>query len=248
MKKTLLKLVGLLNILFFCSTISFAGVTYYQLCKINKDGSVSITITYSASNQEISSKNNIIGNLPFTNKEIREYFTYPGVKLTKAFSYKDKQDPNKTSVTVEFNGGNLVNLSNSKALSGIKSSVLKKDSGYVVSWFVPASYYKSNSIDSYQFLMKSDPSIKSTNGLLKDGDIRWFVYTNKLTGDGSFFVTTVNSDDVKPGSVNNNTAANNNSNTESNKEEKGGSCGLFGMELPFIVLTGLVLSRRFKKK
>ncbi|HMR41881.1 MAG TPA: hypothetical protein PKA90_15795 [Ignavibacteria bacterium] len=246
MKKTLLKLVVLLNILFFCSSFSYAGITFFQSNKINKDGSVSVSITYSASTQEVTSKKNIIGNLPFTNQLIKEYFNFPGVKLTKAISYKDPKNASNTAVTVEFNGGNLVKISESKALTGIKANVLKKDSGYVVSWFVPSSFYSTNSIETYQFLTKSEVGIKSTNGVLKDGEIKWYVFGNKVTGDGSFFVTTVNADGIKPGSSSNNNEEGNK--TENNKEEKSGSCGLFGMELPFVLLTGLVLSRKFRKK
>lgn len=243
MKISHFKLFAAIVIIFLSNSNSFAGIKYFQNNKVNKNGSVSISITYSAPTQDAAKSNNLIGNFPFTDKLIKEYFTFPGAVLTKAISYKDPTDPNRTGVTVEFNGGNLINLSSCKALSGIKSSVLKKDTGYVISWFVPSDYYKSNQIDIYQFNLTSEPAIKSTNGLNQGNEIKWYVFTNKVSTDGSYFVTTVKSEDIKEGP---NTTEKKPEGVK-DEEKKGTGCGLFGIELPILFLGGMFFLHNSKR-
>lgn len=223
------------------SGISFGGIKYNQSNKINNDGSVSVSITYSAKTSDVKSGKSLIGNFPFTDKSIRENFQFPGAVISKAISYKDPQDSNNTAVTVVFSATDFSNIINAKALNGIKASISSTDTGLVYSWFVPSIYLTSNFIDTYQFIVNSDPEIRSSNGTKYGESIHWFLYTNKVDPRGNVFKTTVKSN------VNMNTAKEE-SNIDKEGDNKSKKCGLFGLELPFLLLSGLILSRKFKNR
>lgn len=228
-------------ILIFAST-SNAGIKYYQSTKLNTDGSATLSITYSANTSEISKNNNTIGIFTFDQKGLKDYFNFTGANILKSVVHKDPEDANKTAVTVEINAKNLFKIMDAKAFKDIKIAYLKSDTGMIFSWFVPESYVKSNSVDTYHFIVTSDFEVKSTNGLVKDGKINWFVFGNKPDARGYYFVTTVKSD----GKFVSTESVNSKNNTGSTEDKKGG-CGLFGIELPIILLAGYVFSNRIRK-
>ncbi|MDQ3021258.1 MAG: hypothetical protein M3R36_11925 [Bacteroidota bacterium] len=228
------------SILLFCSALSFGGVKYYQSTKINNDGSLSIYITYSAPTTEITKSKGLIGKFPFNANSIREYFNFPDVEITKAVIYKDTQDTNETRAAIRFEAKNISKISNAKSFNGITARLFSSDSGLVFTWAVPSKYIESNIIETYHFIVTSEPEIRSTTGTLKDKEIQWFVFGNKTDPRGYNFTTTVKSD------VKITQAAGNDDKQTDNKKD--GGCGLFGIELPVIMLGGFALSYRLNKK
>lgn len=241
MNKLFLKVLTIFTVLLFTTNI-YASIKYYQATNLNTDGSISLSITYSALKSEISKNNNIIGVFTFDQKALKEYFNFQGANITKSVAYTDPNDANRTAVTVEIRTKNIFKISDAKSLNDLKIAYLKKDSGMVFSWFIPENYIKSNSIDTYQYIVTSDFDILSTNGILKDKKISWFAFGNKPDPRGYFYVTTLKSDGDFVSSE-----SENKTNNSSNNEKPAG-CGLFGIEMPFLLLTGLILSRKFKKK
>ena len=133
-----------LNILliFFVSFIFLGGaVSYVQDASFNNNGTGIISLTYSAKTSEVKSSNNLIGNLPFSQDKINEYFNSANTKVTKAIVYKNKTDTTITSVAVEINVSNLNKLKDAKAFTGVEAGWIKSDTGMVFSWlFTPASF------------------------------------------------------------------------------------------------------------
>lgn len=235
-KYFLIIICGLLTI----SSQGMSTVKYYQGNKINKDGTITISIVYSATNQEIKQSNNLIGNLPFTAPVVREYFAFTGAQVKRGIVYKDPVDlENRMAVTVEIVATDFSKISESKAFHNILAKWAKTDTGAVFSWYVPAADFQQNSIETYQFVLNSDPEIKSSNGLLKDKELRWFVFGNKVDKNGAYFVTTVKAEGLEMESKDTKKP------TES-KEPK--SCGLFGLEFPVVIFFGMILSYNFRRK
>ncbi|MEO6693951.1 MAG: hypothetical protein ABIY50_04880 [Ignavibacteria bacterium] len=224
-----------------------AAVKFYQTSKLNNDGTTTLTFTYSASESEVKSNNNMIGSLPFTVEKVREYFAFPNGDIKKALVYKDQNDASLMTATVDIIVKDFTKISSSKALSGLKIGYGKSDTGVVYSWLVPTSFMQDNKIDTYQFLTSAEGEIKSTNGLFKDNFCRWFVYKDKMDPAGAYFVTTF----IPGKSTTTNTTTTTETgktNTEKPEGSGGKSCGIFGMELPLILLLGFAFSNYKSKR
>jgi hypothetical protein len=223
----------------FIST-SFGSVKFFQTSTVKGNSSISITFTYSANESEVKKGNNLIGNLPFTAELVKEYFSIPSGEIKKTSIYKDPKDANIINVSIDLIVKDINKISNAKALNGLKTGYIKSDTGYVLSWLIQPSFMQTNFVDTYQFLLSVDGDIRSTNGVLKNNVCNWFVFKDKMNPNGAYFLSTLNPDPSK--------VVKDEELTKSNPgggEEK--SCGLFGLELPFILLTGLVLSGKLKK-
>ena len=232
-----LKVILIFLILNSFIPLSQAAVKMYQSCKVNNDGTVLMSFTYSANTAEITKGNNLIGNLPFSNETVKEYFSFPTGVIKKTAIYKDPANPNMTGVSIDILANDYSKVISAKALNGITIGWVKKDTGTVFSWLIPNSYMQTNSIDTYQFLLSTGGEIKSTNGLVKDNTCNWFIYKDKIDPKGAYFLATLKLDQSLASPQD--TSKNNNS---------GKSCGLFGLELPILLLGGLVISKQLKKK
>ncbi|MBK9228812.1 MAG: hypothetical protein IPL67_17585 [Ignavibacteria bacterium] len=222
----------------------FWGATkYYQASKFNNDGTGTISLTYSAKSVDVKKANNLIGNLPFTNELANEYFNSAGSKVTKAMFYKSQGDSSIQNATIELAVTDFNLLSKCKGFSDVTASWSKSDSGMVFRWLFSPSHKTKNEIESYQMIVDFESDLKSTNGVLAGKQVRWFVYTDKMNPNGAFFVATINSDGTtKAGKE---ITKNGSEGSKGGKEgEKEKSCGLFGLELPLVLLGWLVFANR----
>jgi len=237
-KKVLFVFVILISNIYI--PISHASVTFFQTSKVNSNSTMTITITYGAKESEIKKSNNIIGSLPFTAETVKEYFSFPGGEIKKSAIYKDQKDASITNVTVDLFVKDLSKLTSSKALNGIKIGYSKSDTGIVFSWLIPNSFMQTNSVDTYQFLLTVDGELKSSNGIIKDKVCNWYIYKDKMNPGGAYFLTTfkANPNPISSGDTPKDTTSKGN--------EK--SCGLFGLELPLIMLLGLIFNKSLKRK
>lgn len=248
--KNLIKIFTLSSL--FLSLIVFGGgVKYFQTASLNNDGSGIIAVTYSAKTSDIISKNNIIGNLPFTKDKIKEYFTSENSVITKSTIYKDQADTTITGVALEINLRDLNKISTAKGFTGVNASWVKSDSGMVMRWLFTPEHKNSDEITTYQVSFNFEGDIKSTNGVKKDKTVTYYVVSDKMDPKGAYFTTTINSD----GKTNKTfkgkevvTSKENPKTVNKTEENKPSSCGLFGIELPLILLGGLVISRKINSK
>ncbi len=172
---------------------------------------------------------------------VAEYFAFPGAEVKKATVYKDPKDTaNRMAVTVELLVKDFSKISESKALKDITATWEKTDTGAVFVWFTSSEALQKNLIETYQVVLTSDPEIKSTNGLRNNNAVTWFVYGNKENKYGAYFVTTVKADDFNLEPVEDT--------TNQSVESKEKICGLFGLELPVVLLFGLLMSSKLKRK
>ena len=263
--KSLINRIFILS-LFLVSFLFFGGaVKYFQISSFNNNGTGIISLTYSAKTEEVKSSNYLIGNLPFVQDKINEYFNSDVTKVTKALVYKDKTDTSMTSVNVELSISNLNKLQDTKAFNDVEARWLKSDTGMVFSWLFKPAHAKTNSISIYQIKVVFEGDIRSTSGVLKGKEADWYVPIEKMDPRGAYFVATINSDGTTQntfsGSGKENDGAKNNvsgNNKESGKkkaitdpkteEKKPGGCGLFAFEFPVILLGGLLMNfKRLKK-
>ncbi|MBK6774079.1 MAG: hypothetical protein IPG78_18450 [Ignavibacteria bacterium] len=86
--KSLVNRIFILS-LFLVSFLFFGGaVKYFQISSFNNNGTGIISLTYSAKTEEVKSSNYLIGNLPFVQDKINEYFNSDVTKVTKALVYR----------------------------------------------------------------------------------------------------------------------------------------------------------------
>jgi hypothetical protein len=222
----------------------FGGATkYYQASKFNNDGTGTISLTYSAKAADVKKSNNLIGNLPFTNELANEYFNSAGLKVTKAMFYKSQGDSSIQNATIELAITDFNLLSKSKGFSDVTASWSKSDSGMVFRWLFSPSHKEKNEIESYQIIADFESDLKSTNGVLAGKQVKWFVYADKMDPKGAFFVATIKSDGTtKAGKEITKQGSDDPKAGKENKDEK--SCGLFGFELPLVLLGWFVFANR----
>ncbi|MBK7445612.1 MAG: hypothetical protein IPJ45_06265 [Ignavibacteria bacterium] len=242
-----------LNILliFFVSFIFLGGaVSYVQDASFNNNGTGIISLTYSAKTSEVKSSNNLIGNLPFSQDKINEYFNSANTKVTKAIVYKNKTDTTITSVAVEINVSNLNKLKDAKAFTGVEAGWIKSDTGMVFSWLFTPAHAKTNSILLYQIGVKFEGEIKSTTGVLKDNQANWYVLASKMNPGGAYFLATIKSDGTTKNPFGTSKESGDKKTTTETKteENKPSGCGLFGLELPIIISLGFAFSKFAKRR
>lgn len=237
---------------FFISFMFFGGaVKYVQNASFNNNGTGIISVTYSAKTSEVKSNNNLIGNLPFSQDKINEYFNSGNTKVTKALVYKDKTDTTMTSVNVDINVSNLNKLKDAKAFTGVDAGWVKSDTGMVFSWLFTPAHAKNNSITVYQIGVKFEGEIRSTSGLIKDNQVNWYVIADKMNPGGAYFVATIKSDGTTktPFSGTTKESGDKKTTTETKTEEnKPSGCGLFGLELPIVISLGFAFSKFAKRR
>lgn len=236
---------------FLVSFMFFGGaVKYVQNASFNNNGTGIISVTYSAKTSELKSNNYLIGNLPFSQDKINEYFNSDNTKVTKSLVYKDKADTTMTSVTVDVNVNNLNKLKDAKAFTGVNAGWIKSDTGMVFSWLFTPAHAKTNSISIYQISVKFEGEVKSTTGVLKGNEAIWYVQTEKMNPGGAYFLATIKSDGTTKSPFGTSKESGDKKTTTDSKtdENKPSSCGLFGLELPIIISLGFVFSKLTKRR
>lgn len=258
--------------IFFVSFFIFTGtVKYVQTSSFNNNGTGIISLTYTAETSEVTGNNNVIGNLPFTEDKIVEYFNSDITKVTKSTVYKDKSNPELTGVSVDIFVTNLNKLNEAKAFKGVDAHWIKSDSGMVFRWLFTPEHAKTNMISLYQIKVIFEGDIRSTNGVKDGKEAKWYVLTEKMDPRGSFYEATVNSDGTTQNtfkanskessekkSITENKSENKTETKTENKtenksddnvvEKENGKCSIFGLELPLVLLGGLAISKGLKKR
>ncbi|MCY7362999.1 MAG: hypothetical protein LH629_13190 [Ignavibacteria bacterium] len=250
------KQIYIVAVLFLSFFIFGGAVTYFQNASFNNNGTGIITVTYSAPTSEVTSKNSIIGNLPFTNEKITEYFTSPSTIVKKAVVYKDPKDANNTAATVTIYTTDLNKLKEAKGFTDVQASWTNSDTGRVFRWLFAPEHKNNNSIGTYNVTINFEGDVRSTNGMLSGKEVKYFITADKMNPAGVYYTATINSDGTTKNPFANTPASNTTqtgntptTNTETSKEDKkSGGCGLFGIELPLILLGSLLISGKIRRK
>lgn len=219
----------------FISLFFFMGVEVVQDMHVKGNGAGSMKLTYFVPESEAQKNNNLIGNFPFDDARVKEYFTAPGVTLKKSQIVKKNGN---IYVVADIDFSTVYKIKDLKGFQGTNSSFLKTDTGMVFYWNLKGNEPKqSGVINKVSYSFSFDGDIKSTSGLIRDKKIIYYRDTQTGSFNTDLFCTvTVNPTEVK---------SNTNETNQEKSENK--SCGLFGIELPLILAGGYFFSRKFKK-
>jgi len=236
-KKTL---IVQFTILFLFIPIFLGAMNINQVVFLKKDGTGSLTISYFAKESEVKEKNFLIGNFPFQKEKLDEYFGTKNTKIYSSSIEKNAKDNSSLQVTVTITFGSITHLSQMKAFSGVNISLNQTDTGKVFRNVITPDFITTNSLENVYINFKYDEDIKSTNANAREGkNINWFS-PKEFTAKKNNLTFWVN--------LGGGTSKNENVKSNEDKEK---SCGLFGIELPLIVLLGSALmfnQRRRSKK
>ncbi|MBK6877062.1 MAG: hypothetical protein IPG99_11610 [Ignavibacteria bacterium] len=236
------KVSSFVFMLFFTTLMNFpdnaeAGLIY-QVMTLKDNGSGSVVLNYDSKQEVLKSNNFVLANFPFSEQLAKDYFASPNNKLrTAKLNFRVSDSTYFMTIEVDFKDINKLNQA--KGFSNVKTLWTGSDS-------VQFSYTLLPALGASKFLKCSHTSnfespIKSSNGSVKDKTVTWGERSAKnkvdFSQDINLVVTTTAKIPVvtkasEPNSVGNSTT--------DGKEEK--SCGLFGFELPLILLAGYTFS------
>ncbi|MDZ4712031.1 MAG: hypothetical protein SGI89_06855 [bacterium] len=176
-----------------------------------------------------------IGNFPFGEKNISEYFSSTDVTILKSQVAK----PGDTSymVILDLQFKNLNSLNSLKAFSQLFDiNVLNSDSGSVIKWNVNSGE-SAKLINLLNFILNFDGGIRSGNGSIKNGSIKWAKTDFSIPSEYS---VTLNS------KLTNSQAPEKKDPVHEFDIDKK-PCGLFGMEFFIISFIGIIIIYPTKK-
>lgn len=223
------KLLILVIVFTLNSNFSFAGdIIINQTATVKNDGSGKIDLTYSAKNTTI--KNYMAGIYPFAPKVAEKRFSSGNTKVESTGFYRTKSDTNIHNMRVVIDFTELGKLNQANAFSDVTASWKKTDNGNEFNWVVMANPKSDVQISQYTYKITFDDQVLSSNGQKVEGNtITWFKDKNIDPTKDIVLKAVIKSDGTSP-----------------SKDEK--SCGLFGLELPLLILGGFVISQRQRRR
>jgi hypothetical protein len=231
-----LSLVKFLTVLLiFGIPVVSAAINVNETFFLKKDGSGALTLSYNASDVEIKAKNSIIGNFPFTKEKVEELFKSKLAGIYSVNVEKDPKDNNRTKVTITLTFGNITNLNDVKPLAGANRSWQETDTGLVIMSVYTPAFVENNSIDNLYQALKYESTLKSSNGNAgNDNGVTFFRGKEYIDGKSDIrFFATYQSEGKKE--------------KVDDPKSDAKSCGLFGFELPFVLLLGFIYTLSSRK-
>lgn len=222
-KKNMFQFVLRKKLLVFCSVlfvfaIYLSGcVNFDQKTAIKQDGSGSMTVHYWTKMSNVKSSTEL-GSFSFEEAKAKSNYTSSNTDVKKV-KVEEKLDDSTKHVTVELSFKNINDISSAKAFEKIKASWKEGKEGMDFSYFVPkdtsnaGNMGASDIVLNYEFEFPAE--VLKTNGR-KDG--QKIIYEKKLS-------------DLK-----------NDLEMTATVKSEGKKCGLFGMELPLLVLAGMLVT------
>lgn len=224
----------------------------YQVINLKDDGSGTIKLSYSAENKMLQKFKFVLGNYPFSEKLAKDYFSSASTTVKSAklnFNVSDSV----YFMTLEIEFKNLNKINQAKGFSGILAKWIGTDTGAVFSYTVLAGKSAIEFFDPQSYIVDFESSVKSTNGVKAEKKVTWGNRTSKNTNFSKDQTMTASTSGTVPKSLDTTPGTTTNQNQDQKtagkdvKEEKSEkSCGLFGIELPLIVLAGYVFRARKK--
>ncbi|MEO6584222.1 MAG: hypothetical protein ABIO05_07845 [Ferruginibacter sp.] len=199
-----------------------------QKTVINEDGSGTINLHYWTRSMGNIPYGDEIDGYSFIESEVKKKYESPNTQITSFKKFDDIKDTtNHYDLTIGFKDINK--LTDASGFSRIKISYLKSNDGYDFKYFIPKDtslrqeYIKDDHTLEYTFVFPKE--VKSTNGVIEDSKdhntVKWVIPVREHKVKDFELTASV--------------------------KDKSGICGLFGIELPFILFAGLVFNR-FRKR
>lgn len=210
------------------------AIDLVQIITLEKNGSGIIKLIYSEKESLVKEKNFVVGSLPFSKEKSAEYFNSSSTNIRLFEIGKDPKDNSLTQITVSMNFKDITQINQMKALSEAKIKFIDTDTGRVFVYAITPEFTKANSLNYLLTILTYNGTVKSTNGKMEGKNIQWSRSKQNIDAKKVMdFIATVESESKTT------------TNPSGDKEK---SCGLFGLELPLILLTGLVISGKYRRK
>ncbi len=223
------KSIAVILLLFFFPLVSQA-MNLNLIVQLKKGGSGTLTLMYWEKDSEIKAKNSVIGNFPFSSSksDLAEKFSAPGISILTAEMNKYPQDNSFTQSQLVLQFSDITKLGSLGALSGMNVNTFATDTGKVISFVVNPEFVTKNNLNALYVILGYEGEIlfASDKKIVDKKRAEWFRSAQFIKSDKPiYFVALLKSEgEVKAG--------------EQKKDEGGKSCGLFGFELPLIILLG----------
>ncbi|MEO8665258.1 MAG: hypothetical protein ABI462_07165 [Ignavibacteria bacterium] len=199
-----------------------------QKTVINEDGSGTINLHYWMRSQGEIPYGDEIDGYSFIESEARKKYTSYNTVIKEFRKFDDSKDTtNHIELTMDFK--NINKLSETPGFSRVQISYVKGKDGYDFRYFIPKDttlkqeYIKDDHTLEYTFEFPKE--VKTSNGTILDtkdhNSVKWVIPVKEHKIKDFEMIATV--------------------------KDKSGICGLFGMELPLILIAGLVFIK-FKKR
>ncbi len=236
------KIMRKLSIVFFVLLflpVSSQAMFLNYIVKLEKDGSGTLTLMYWEKDTDIKAKNSVIGNFPFSaNKsDLASKFTAPGISILSSELMKYPQDNSFTQAQVVLQFSDISKLGSLGALSGMNVNTFATDTGKIVSFAVTPEFVTNNALKAIYTILSYDGEIlfSSDKKIVDKKRAEWYRGSEYIkSAKPLYFVALLKSDGEGKTS-------------EQKKEDEGKSCGLFGIELPIIVLLGYCFPKAIKR-
>lgn len=205
-----------------------------EIFKLNPNGSGFLNIVYWEKESVVKEKNFVVGNFPFSKEKSEQYFNSGGTELKSFVIGKNEKDNSFTEIKALIYFKDINKITELKALSNLTISLVEKNAENIFTYTIPPEYSKNNSVENLYVIINYEGNILSSNGKIDKKSVTWFrskeyLNANKTVALTANFEATKKTDNT----------------STSNGKEK--SCGLFGLELPLILLLGLTLTGKFRK-
>lgn len=211
-------------ILFFVAlTLLLSGcVELEQKTKLNEDGSGTMNIHYWTKTSNIIGEE--LAGFGFTEDKVNVNYASSNTEVSEVKIEKNLEDTT-THVTLNLKFTNINKITDAKAFSKVKTTWEKHQEGMLFQYILIKDTSNANKfgMSDYKLLFEFEfpNDIVRTNGRMEDNKAYW----EKTIAD-------LNKDVEMTAIV----------------KEGGKGCGLFGIELPMILLTGLFLVSVIKKR
>lgn len=230
------------------SSTSYSGIIY-QTMNLKDDGSGSIKLNYNNSNSVLRQNNFILANFPFSEKLAQDFFKSPN-STVKTAKLDFRISDSTYFMTIEVDFKDINKLNQAKGFSNVRVLWTGSDSGAVFTYSLLPGLSVPKFFETQSYIVNFESTVKSSNGVVKDKEVTWGSRSIKNTDfskDVNLIATTTAKIPVVTSASEPNKSGNSPSNTSA-EEKKEKSCGLFGFELPLILLAGYVFSLTSKRR
>lgn len=166
-----------------------------------------------------------IGGFTFIESQIKEKYTSPNTEIKEMKKYSEVSDTTThVSLLIAFKDFNKLN--EAQGFAKIKTQWIKGEDGMDFSYVIPKDttikkeYIRNEDKLSYTFMFPNE--VLKSNGMIEDKSVKWSKSVNELA-DGNIEMTAT----IKT---------------------KSKLCSMFGIELPVIILAGMIFINRKKIK
>lgn len=218
------------NMLFVLLVIFlFTGcVSVNQKAKVEKDGSGSLTLHYWASMKNLKSQKEL-GGFSFEESKIKSKYASSNNEV-KNVKVENKLDDSTTHVWVDIDFKNINNLNSASGYSKVTPSMKEAEDAMEFSYTIQKDTSASKNMGAekheltYEFEFPGE--VMETNGIKDGNKAKWEKSLKDLKED-LVFTAKIKNDGGSAG---------------------GKKCGMFGFELPLVMLAGVLYMARKKNK